>query len=311
MDFNIPIIKHLKDSKNILIVGMGGGFDVFGGLPIEHELKMRRANGEMKFNNIVLANYSGQNGGFVCRESIEEDQPEVTIPGMYTIGREGVRSVRRAYDDLIKKNDIDALILVDGGVDSLMRGDERDAGTILEDFISLSAASTIDLPVKLLSCVGFGTETDEKMCHHYVLESIARIIQAGGFIGSCSLTKDMPAFDYYSNCCREAWKGDKRKSHIHSKIIPAVTGEFGDYSLYHNADARVYNEEGDYAPMEPLANFINPLMGIYWFFDVHIVAQQNLLVNKLKVSNTYIDARILLRQAIEDIEFRERINIDL
>jgi len=34
LNLPIPVVMTLKKSKNILIMGMGGGFDVFSGLPI-------------------------------------------------------------------------------------------------------------------------------------------------------------------------------------------------------------------------------------------------------------------------------------
>jgi len=41
MDLNLPIIEQLAACQNVLIAGMGGGFDVFCGLPIYFELKHR------------------------------------------------------------------------------------------------------------------------------------------------------------------------------------------------------------------------------------------------------------------------------
>src|SRR5579872_5005959 len=38
MRLNLPILEHLADCKNILVAGMGGGFDVFCGLPVFFEL---------------------------------------------------------------------------------------------------------------------------------------------------------------------------------------------------------------------------------------------------------------------------------
>src|SRR5262249_38005932 len=51
MQLNLPILEHLADSKNILISGAGGGFDVFAGLPLYFTL---RAMGK----TVHLANYS-------------------------------------------------------------------------------------------------------------------------------------------------------------------------------------------------------------------------------------------------------------
>ena len=39
MELNLPILNQLKSCKNLLVAGMGGGFDIFCGLPIYFELK--------------------------------------------------------------------------------------------------------------------------------------------------------------------------------------------------------------------------------------------------------------------------------
>jgi len=41
MQLNLPILDQLDGCQNILIVGMGGGFDVFCGLPIFFALQER------------------------------------------------------------------------------------------------------------------------------------------------------------------------------------------------------------------------------------------------------------------------------
>jgi hypothetical protein len=41
MQLNLPILDQLSPCRNLLIAGMGGGFDVFCGLPIYFELQRR------------------------------------------------------------------------------------------------------------------------------------------------------------------------------------------------------------------------------------------------------------------------------
>ena len=41
MELNLPIFEHLSSCQNLLIAGMGGGFDIFCGLPIYFELQKR------------------------------------------------------------------------------------------------------------------------------------------------------------------------------------------------------------------------------------------------------------------------------
>lgn len=51
----------------------------------------------------------------------------------------GVQTLRAAYRHLVERLDIDAVVLVDGGTDVLLRGDESDLGTPVEDITSLAA----------------------------------------------------------------------------------------------------------------------------------------------------------------------------
>lgn len=48
---NLPILDHLADSHSILITGIGGGFDLFCGLPLYFHLRERGYE-------VHLANYS-------------------------------------------------------------------------------------------------------------------------------------------------------------------------------------------------------------------------------------------------------------
>lgn len=62
---------------------------------------------------------------------------------VYAIEHSGARPVRAAYQWLVEALAIDALVLVDGGTDSLMRGDEAGLGTPQEDMASLSAGYAV------------------------------------------------------------------------------------------------------------------------------------------------------------------------
>lgn len=55
------------------------------------------------------------------------------------LSRVGVQPLRAAYRALIARYDIDAVVLVDGGTDILMRGDESGLGTPEEHMTSVAA----------------------------------------------------------------------------------------------------------------------------------------------------------------------------
>jgi len=198
-----------------------------------------------------------------------------------------------AYQALQTRLGFDALILVDGGVDSIMRGDEYGAGTLIEDAISLAAAQTLDIPTKILACIGFGTEVEEGVCHYNALENMAALIKAGAFYGACALTPDMDAFRRYERACRYVWEQPGHlKSHISTRIIPAVRGEFGNHHLY-NDDRHVFIS-------------LSPLMSLYWFFDAQIVAERSLIIPHLRRTTEKMQAFEVVQSFQSGMKMRPR-----
>ena len=322
MQLNLPILDQLKDAQNILIAGAGGGFDVFIGLPLYFALKKMG-------KTVHLANYSfcdldlskrlmndhvellkdqvlGVRGtvnfpfiyfpeGYLA-QWFKETHNEDVLVWMFT--KCGSAPLKEAYLSLLKHlGKIDALILTDGGVDSLMRGDESGPGTLLEDTISLAAVADLDIPIKLLVCSGFGTEVEEAVCHHHALENIAGLTKIGGFLGSCSLLPQMEEFQFFEAACRYVWEQpDHHRSHISTRIIPAVHGEFGDFHMYR--DNRHMNI------------FISPLMSLYWFFDANKVIERSFLVPLFKETRSIDQAlRILMDFHDRHQPIRPRKNI--
>jgi hypothetical protein len=271
--------------RNVLFVGAGGGFDIFGAIPLISS-----------FENCFFANY-GKHKDSIVREATEEDYPEYGMPGCYVLGRNGVQAVRAGIDYIIGKHpEIDTVMVIDGGVDALMHGDEKDAGTILEDFIVLAAANWAKVPHKYLTCVGFSCESEENLNHYRVLENISQLCKGGHFLGSCSLTKSKE-FQKYKEQCQAVWQ-NKRVSHIQGKIIAAVEGQFGDVEI-EGMDAQLVDGQSN-------GNFLNPLMGMYWFFELSGVIEKNQLVGALDDTTTFTDAMMVLRQNLRPIRGNDR-----
>ncbi len=313
MQLNLPILEQLADSRRILIAGAGGGFDIFAGLPLYFTL---RALGKQ----VHLANYSftpfdlaavvgatetlldgvmvGARSpvhipvnyypeGYLAQWFQKVHGDDVTV---WMLVGEGVVPLIKGYQALVEHLKIDAVLLVDGGVDSLMRGDEVGAGTLVEDSISLAAVDALDVPVKMLACIGFGTEQEEKVCHYHALANIAALAKAGGFLGSCALTPQMDVFQQYEAACRYVWEQPGHdKSHISTRIIPSVHGEFGQYRMY---------------PDHPYVPFISPLMSLYWFFDARVVIQHSLLIPRIRQTVHKRDAITLCAQLMSEGNLR-------
>jgi len=300
MQLNLPILEILADCQSILIAGVGGGQDVLSGLPIYFALQaagkdLHLANlsftpvdlvphisdTELFYDDLVYATKGDitHEGlyfpeGFLAQWFREVHQQEVTV---WMLRNTGAAPLTRAYRQLTDHLQPDAIILVDGGVDSLMRGDESGSGTLIEDSLTLAAVDPLDIPVKILACIGFGTEVEENLCHYHALENIAALAKEGAFYGSCALTPQMEVFQQFEAACRYVWEQPKHpRSHISTRIIPAAHGEFGNFQMY--------QEE------RPTPIFVSPLMSLYLFFDAEKVIARSLIIDALRNTESKSEA---------------------
>jgi hypothetical protein len=183
-----PIFRALEDSRSILIAGAGGGFDVFSGLPLYFALKDQGANVHLASYSFSFAYYYRTIGTILAphlvrvepsSEGNEEYFPERYLSHWFKIEGKtepiycfepcGVRPLAEAYRYLVKKLDIDTIVLADGGSDSLLAGDEVGLGTPLEDMTSIAAVDLLDVPKKFLVSLGFGIDRHHGVCHADVL----------------------------------------------------------------------------------------------------------------------------------------------
>lgn len=206
----VPLFEELKDSKSILIAGAGGGFDIYNGIPLYFNLKKQG-------KKVILANFSftwlvettSEEVFPFCYKIKNEDKdlssrnyfPEsylkkwMHLQGetveIYAFERTGVKPLTKVYQYLIKEHSIDTILLVDGGTDSLMFGDEDGLGTPQEDMCSMAAVHLTNIQKKYLVCIGFGIDHFHGVSHFRFLENVAEIAKDGGYLGLFQMTKEM------------------------------------------------------------------------------------------------------------------------
>jgi hypothetical protein len=295
MKLNLPFDLT---NRRILIAGAGGGWDIFVGLPLAYEWQ--------ESCKVVYANFSASQTGFCMRTANTVDHPEGKLSEIlgepvYLFGKSGFRMLKECYEILLREHEIDTIVLVDGGVDSLMRGDEEGCGTIFQDTISLGVVDTLEIPTKILACLGFGAETDEGVCHYRALENIAALSKDSGFFGDCALTADMQAFHHYEEVCRKVFACPGGRSRVHTRVIPAVHGEFGLFEIHDDMDA-VLDLQSEMPP------FISPLMPLYWFFDVSAVARRNLLIPAFNDTTTFAEVDAIHKEIYPLLKTKMRKN---
>jgi hypothetical protein len=290
----IPFFDQINDSQNIFLVGAGGGFDIYSGIPIFLNLIKQGKNvvlGNLSFTDLEdttservmdccykitpqstttsWRHYFPEQ--FLCEWLEKQHTPAI----LYAFEKPGVQPLLAAYNHIIATHNIDTVILIDGGTDSLMFGDEEGLGTPVEDITSMSAAQQCNAAQKYLVSVGFGIDHFHGVSHYRFLENVATIMRDGGYLGLFQMTKDMPEAQGFSDLVAYA---NTRMADYQSIVANSVASALdGHYGNFHRTDRT-----------EKSVLYINPLMTIFWCFElaavVNRVTYYDLIKNSTKMS---------------------------
>jgi hypothetical protein len=300
----------LEAGRRILIAGAGGGFDVYAGIPLY--ARLRALGKEVFFANLsftyladtnakrlmralyaVDASTSGADGYFPERALARFLASRGDPATVFAFDKTGAAPLREAYAELVRMLDLDAIVLVDGGTDILMFGDEAGLGTPAEDMTSLAAVASLDVPTRLVFCVGFGIDTFHGVCHAQWLENVAALTRDGAFLGATALLATMPEVKLYLDAVADADRATpNRQSIVNGSIASAIEGRFGDV------------QRSDRTRGSEL--FINPLMSLVWGFDLAGVARRNLYLDRLRESDSIWDVQLAIEAFRHEIAVRPR-----
>jgi hypothetical protein len=286
----LKFIEKIKSAKRILLAGAGGGFDVYCGLPLYFALRelgkeVFLANLAFSSLDLVPSIATGLHEVTPKSRGLLHYFPELYLSrfleslgepnSVYGFERTGVVPLRQAYAVLVKRLEPDVIVLVDGGTDSLMRGDEIGLGTPEEDALSMIAVQQLQTNAeKYLLCLGFGIDAYHGVCHAHFLESVAALTMGGDYLGAWSLTPEMPAVKKYIQAVRfSSEQMPNYPSIVSNSIKSAVQGYFGDV----HSTNRTNNSE----------LFINPLMGLYWAFNLEGVVERMLYKDWIADTKTF------------------------
>ena len=310
---NLQLPSALENSQRVLVAGAGGGFDVYAGLPIYERL--RRLGKHVFLANLSFTLLQGTDARMLTRalravepttsgadvyfperalaQFLSRSEEPVTV---YAFEKLGVAPVQEAYSYLVESLNLDAVVLVDGGSDILLRGDEQNLGTPAEDMTSLAAVASLKVPVRIVACIGFGIDTFHGVCHANWLENAARLNAEGALLGATALLKNMPETQLYLKAVEACEAGPlPQPSIVNASIISAIEGHFGDY------------HRGPRTRDSTL--FINPLMTLLWTFDLAAVARQNLYLKRLENTETIWDVHRAIAEFHSTVRHRPIQNI--
>jgi hypothetical protein len=309
----LQLPSALEDRERVLVAGAGGGFDVYADLPIYERLRL--LGREVFLANLSFTLLEGTDARILTRalravepttsgadvyfperalaQFLSGPEEPVTV---YAFEKLGVVPLREAYSYLVKSLNLDAVVLVDGGTDILLRGDEQNLGTPAEDMTSLAAVAFLKIPLRIVACIGFGIDTFHGVCHANWLENAARLNAEEALLGATALLKSMPEAQLYIKAVEACEAGPlPQPSIVNASITSAIEGHFGDY----HRGPRTRDS----------ALFINPLMTLLWVFDLDAVARHNLYLTRLANTETIWDVHRAIAEFHSAVQHRPIQNI--
>ncbi|MBI4815905.1 MAG: DUF1152 domain-containing protein [Deltaproteobacteria bacterium] len=313
--------------RTVMICGCGGGFDFLHGLMLWPEL-------ERLGKSIVLGSYSFgdprkignaevvfEHGSVLAKRVTASSipaphyAPEVHAAGFldetypkdaphqiyaYYARDFTVPILTRLYEGLVKAHDVDAIVLIDGGSDSLMAGDEEGLGDPLEDAVSIATVSALRGPrVKILVTVGLGTDRFNHVSDAATLRAISELTARGGFLGSLGLEPNAAPIRLYRELLEHLDTRHSFRSVLAGSILAAADGWFGGENVPPTLAARV----------RPGELFLWPLMATIFAFDVTKVAERSLLTNWIREKSSVPECYAAIIEGREKRGVREVENL--
>jgi hypothetical protein len=304
-----PLFAALEPARRVLLAGAGGGFDVYAALPLavalwDRGVEVHLANLSFAPLELVppqrwlepnLAKVTPDVAGRVpyfpelalAHWLAEHERPST----VYALRRTGVQPLRTAYRHLVAALGVDAIVLVDGGTDILLRGDESGLGTPVEDIGSLAAVAGLDVPIKLVTCLGFGIDAYHGVNHVQVLENLAALDRDGGYLGALSVPSGSREAALYRDAVAAAQAATpQRPSIVNGQIAAALSGESGDTAFTRRISGPTI--------------FVNPLMAIYFTVDLMALATRCLYLDRLEETRTVREMELQIEQFRDGVDRR-------
>lgn len=306
------VLGRLGGARRVLVAGCGGGYDVLGAVPLHHALRaagievhlgslsfaylngLAHAVQDERAPNLYAVGAAAATPRAYCPEAYLADFLDREHGGehvVWSFDKTGVRPLARAYRTLVERLQLDAIVLVDGGIDAVLRGDETSLGTPSEDLASLAAATALDIPV-VLACVGMTAELRDGIAHAQVFERIAELTRAGAYLGASALVPGTPACDSYMRAVEAVFAGqaEQKQSHVHKVITLAARGEFGATAPH---------------------VWLSPLANMFWFFDARTVARTHCFLDELRATDSIWDVAARIEAIRKTLTIKERSAIPI
>lgn len=290
--FEEELKKHLPEGKKVMLMGVGGGFDILSCLPLYYTLRMKGYELELAnyslvdfnlfpalsapliMNNDVYGAIGNVNGAIEhypeghlskwFKEAFNEDVP------VWMFRQQAVPQLIKNLQAFIDAKEIGTIILCGAGSRSIMTGEEEGCGDMLYASVVLSAIRQVETK-SFLFTIGVNTSGMRRSESLYnAMENIQALILNGAHYGGCVLEKHMDCFLYYKSAYEFVVdRPSHQKSAIHEMILTAAFGGFG--------------------PHKDNGGFVCPSLYYGHIFDAITVSDDNILIPHIETIPDYDD----------------------
>lgn len=238
--------------QNIIIAGCGGGYDLFGGLPLFYLLKHIA-------NHIVFTNYSFTSitvlnqYGLQCANNLYLIKPTVLLnlndnhlntyfPEAYVAYHLNVDvyalshpttiyDLIEAYQIIISNMQyIDKLFLIDGGCDVLLTGKEIGLGTPVIDMMHLKAIQNLNIRSKYILAVGVNIDIADGVDLGDLNQRLTTLKNNGTLINQQLWSLNQPEIRFYRDIVKQSLP---QLTIVHSLVVATLEGHRGYYTPPH------------------------------------------------------------------------------
>jgi hypothetical protein len=211
-----------------------------------------------------------------------------------------MRSTCAAYHYLQEGLGLNAVVVLDGGVDGLFIGNEHDLGTPSMDAISILSAAELKNCLGIFAFTAFGTEgTAYSVRHSDALLRMAELIRSGRFLGTTAAAPGSPTGEQFRRAVKTIYDAteDIWHSNMVSSVIAAMQGAFGETAVTVKTQTdRIW---------------VSALTLLYWFFDLEAVAQAKPYRHEVLDTESVGDVHAAIERARERLGVLERAHIPI
>lgn len=227
-------------TENILIMGCGGGYDIFTGLPIYFSLNASIYLANFSFTKLDLLSKHVPLSEYVYR--IDPHYPvdpniyfpeqllanKLGVPIIAFAYEKGVLSLEKGYKDIINTYNIKTIILADGGCDSILFGNESELATPVEDMMNVYVVNKLlkeqIISQAYLSILGITADYFEGVKASDVEANINYLINAGALIYKQQLHHACTISNKYMATFLDC---QPSKSIVNCSIVEAINENYG------------------------------------------------------------------------------------